>query len=64
MVTGQPNSILVYTNHKNDVWRTKEEELSTLQNVLDLEAKVKDWVTDYRNNGFSVSSKMISFESR
>jgi len=46
MVTGQPNSILAYTNHKNDVWRTKEEELSTLQNVLDLEAKVKDWVTD------------------
>jgi catechol-2,3-dioxygenase len=27
MVTGQPNGILVYTNHKNDTWRTKEEEL-------------------------------------
>lgn len=24
----------------------------TLQNVLDLEAEVKDWVTNYRNNGF------------
>lgn len=27
----------------------------TLQNVLDLEAKVKDWVTEYRNNGYSMS---------
>jgi len=27
MVTGQPKNILVYTNHKNDIWRTKEEEL-------------------------------------
>jgi hypothetical protein len=36
----------------------------TLQNVLNLEAKVKDWVTDYRNNGFSALSKMIIFEAR
>jgi len=36
----------------------------TLQNVLDRETKVKDWVTVYRNNGFSVSSKMTIFETR
>jgi len=29
----------------------------TLQNVLDRKAKVKDWVTDYRNNGFSCHKK-------
>jgi hypothetical protein len=29
----------------------------TLQDVLDLETKVRDWVTDNKNNGFFVSSK-------
>jgi hypothetical protein len=37
---------------------------STLQNVPDLEAEVKECVTEHRNNEFSVSSKMIIFAAR